>query len=238
MNVSKSLYKSIGDNLGKIRNNNNKSQEDVAKAIGMQRANYTDIENGKGERHLKDVHIIQLSKLYGVSADYILGLTQETSTDVKIKSIYEKYGLTEQSLKNLELLNALEQLSKSKSNDKYKKSAYSIIDTINILLSELPIPSGKAGLLNFINTYINLYIDNNYKIFILDNGEIQVSNIQEIKNKKKKKDKKQIVASVNAESQLDILLLKIQEKLAKMRKEKQEQNNTETKNNSLKKNKE
>ena len=233
MNVSKKMYEAMGINLGRLRTSNNKSQKDFADDIQMKRENYTSIENGNGERHLKDWQIIALAKKYNVSADFILGLIEEPSSDVEIKRIYEKYGLTEQSLTNLEILNAIELYSKLKNKEKLEeKNRYSIIDTINILLSELPTPSGKAGLLNFINTYINLYIDNNYKISILDNGEIQVSNKQEMKGKKKKKDNKQIVASVNAESQLDILLFKIQEKLVKMREEKQEQNNKETKKNS------
>lgn len=225
MNVSENFYKNIGNNLGRIRNDNNKSQEEVAQAIGMQRANYTDIENGKGQRHLKDFHIIKLCKLYGVSADYILGLIQEPSADVEVKSIYEKYGLTEKSLENLEILNGLEQLSNLKNDDKHKENMYSIIDTINILLSELPTPSGKIALLNYINTYINLNIDANYKISILNNGEIQVVNKQEKKSETKKQTKKQVVVTMGADTQLEILLLKIQQKLVKMREEKQTHKN-------------
>ena len=103
MNVSEDIYKKMGNNLGTIRNGKEKSQQEIADKIGIKRENYTSIENGKGERHLKDYQRIALSKFYNVSADYILGLTDETSSNINIKDIYETYGLTEQSLINLKI---------------------------------------------------------------------------------------------------------------------------------------
>lgn len=220
MDVSEDIYKKIGENLGKIRNDRNKTQQEIAKQIGINRENYTSIENGSGKRHLKDYQIIELSKLYNVSADYILGLTDETSSNINIKDIYETYGLTEQSLINLQNSNATKMLSKKKNDDKSKEYMYSVIETINILLSELYNPSQQISLINYINTYINLNINKDYIVNIQKNGEVEVYN-----KKDKAKHKKYITMS--ATSLIDIILLKIQQKLGKMREEKQKQLNVE-----------
>ena len=55
-NEEKEIYKKMGDNLGKIRGDY--SQADISKIISMKASNYNTIECGRGERHLKDIQII------------------------------------------------------------------------------------------------------------------------------------------------------------------------------------
>ena len=104
----KELYKKMGASLGRIRENNPTgkyyTQEEVAEEINMKPSNYNTIECGNGERHLKDFQIIRLVKLYNASADCLLGLTKEPTTDENLKQIYKECGLTEKSINILKTL--------------------------------------------------------------------------------------------------------------------------------------
>ena len=103
MNVSKKeeddkIFKIMAERLGKRRSKLNISQEQLAKKIGMDRANYTKIENGDTGRKLRFSQLIKIAKELNVSLDYIFGLIDEDSPNVTIKEIYREYGLTEESL--------------------------------------------------------------------------------------------------------------------------------------------
>lgn len=58
--------------LKELRGLNNYTQEDVASYMGITRAAYTNIENGKRQRDEQTIR--QLSELYNVSAGCILGM--------------------------------------------------------------------------------------------------------------------------------------------------------------------
>ncbi|MBQ8029552.1 MAG: helix-turn-helix transcriptional regulator [Clostridia bacterium] len=49
------------------------TQEQVGKVLGMSRVMYNKLENGNTCLHV--YHVIALSRLYGVTSDYILGLS-------------------------------------------------------------------------------------------------------------------------------------------------------------------
>lgn len=58
-----------------IREDKDLTQEQVAKSIGLKREQYRRYETGENE--MKVSHIIKLCRYYKLSADYILGLTDE-----------------------------------------------------------------------------------------------------------------------------------------------------------------
>ncbi|WP_294835861.1 helix-turn-helix domain-containing protein [Eubacterium sp.] len=65
------LYRRIKD----LREDNDKTQKELAEYLGMKQPQYYRYENG-----LRDIPtdiLIKLSKYYKVSVDYILGLTDE-----------------------------------------------------------------------------------------------------------------------------------------------------------------
>lgn len=66
-----------------LREDNNKSQKEVAKILGIQQNSYSQIENGIN--NLQIDHLIKLSILYNTSTDYILGLTREKKPYPRIK---------------------------------------------------------------------------------------------------------------------------------------------------------
>lgn len=71
MDIIIALYRRIKD----LREDNDKTQKELAEYLGMKQPQYYRYENG-----LRDIPtdiLIKLSKYYNVSVDYILGLTDE-----------------------------------------------------------------------------------------------------------------------------------------------------------------
>ncbi len=58
-----------------LREDNDKSQKEIAKMLGLQQNSYSQIENGINTLQID--HLIKLSHYYKTSTDYILGLTNE-----------------------------------------------------------------------------------------------------------------------------------------------------------------
>lgn len=78
-----------GDRLRKLRSEKGISQEEVAKYIGISRTGYNRYESGdiKPVRKLKE-----LSNLFGVSTDYILGQSEDVvSSAPRNDDFYQKY---------------------------------------------------------------------------------------------------------------------------------------------------
>lgn len=86
--------------------------------------------NGNSSPNLKTVPVI--AEFFGVSSDYLLGMSEVRSTDVDIKAVCKYTGLSEKSVRVL--------LSACKydaycPNGKLKK--YSLVDTLNCVIAEL-----------------------------------------------------------------------------------------------------
>ena len=63
------------ERLKGIRKNRKETQADTAQVIGIDQRQYSRYENGKNELPIR--YLIELCKHWDVSADYILGLTDE-----------------------------------------------------------------------------------------------------------------------------------------------------------------
>ena len=59
--------------LKELRTENNLTQTQVAAKLGIRQQSYTRYENGTGEPSLDT--LVALAKMYNVSIDYLLGLT-------------------------------------------------------------------------------------------------------------------------------------------------------------------
>lgn len=62
-----------------LREDHDKIQKDIANLLGISQQYYSEYENGK--RTIPIQHLITLSKYYATSIDYIVGLTNEKSTN-------------------------------------------------------------------------------------------------------------------------------------------------------------
>ena len=67
--------KTYVERIRELWEDSDKSQREVARYLGTTQQIYSRYENGENEIPVR--HVIALSKLYGVSADYILGLKDD-----------------------------------------------------------------------------------------------------------------------------------------------------------------
>ncbi len=66
-----------------LREDNNKSQNEISKMLGLQQNSYSQIENEIN--NLQIDHLIKLAIFYKTSTDYILKLTNEPKPYPRIK---------------------------------------------------------------------------------------------------------------------------------------------------------
>lgn len=67
-----------------LREDNDLLQKEVAKLLGISQQYYSEYENGN--RPIPIQHLITLSKFYGTSIDYIVGLSNSANISKKSKT--------------------------------------------------------------------------------------------------------------------------------------------------------
>lgn len=73
--------KKPGEIIRELREDNDYTQNDIAKTLGTTQQTYSRYETGI--REIPQKHLIALCKFYNVSADYILGLSKEKNLTQK-----------------------------------------------------------------------------------------------------------------------------------------------------------
>jgi len=119
----------IGSRLEGLRKRDGLTQAEVAQLLSVKRETVVQWESNT--RDLKTIATIKLAKLYGVTSDYILGLTSVTARNLSTQSISNTTGLSEQSIEQLKIY-------KSGIDD---EKIYNPIDFINALLQEVRLVS-------------------------------------------------------------------------------------------------
>ena len=89
----------LAERIGKLRANAKESQQQLADALSVKRETVKFWESG--ERQIKGADIAALAKHFGVSSDYLLGLTDYHTKDADLRTVCEYTGLTEQSISNI-----------------------------------------------------------------------------------------------------------------------------------------
>lgn len=132
---------SVNETIKRLRTERKLTQNDLAEMMNCNRQKIADLERGKSTPSAND--LILLSKIFNVSADYLLGLSDTATNDKDIQFICEYTGLDEISVREL---HKLQKLSTNKVETAVAKISYVI--------------SGKrpqdAELdLNFINSFLS-----------------------------------------------------------------------------------
>lgn len=91
------MERELGTRLMQLRGN--KSQEAVAAELGVRRETLKQWENA--ERHIKAVDLVKLATHFGVSVDYLLGLTKNAALSEDIKIAQETFGLSNEAVAQL-----------------------------------------------------------------------------------------------------------------------------------------
>lgn len=85
--------KTLGQRLYECREKTGMKQADVARALNVQRQQISYYENDSRQPDLD--RLKELSRLYGVSTDFLLGMTDVSSSDLEIKEVCNYTGLSE-----------------------------------------------------------------------------------------------------------------------------------------------
>lgn len=102
----------FGNRLKQLRKNNNKTQEDISKILGISRGAYSHIENGRNEPDMET--IVKLANIFEVSTDYLLG--KSTNGLVDIIAAHIDAEASEEDIK--EILAYIEEKRKEHANEK------------------------------------------------------------------------------------------------------------------------
>ena len=93
------MYKEIGERIKHLRISKKLTQDEVAHALNVKRETVTRWETGA--RDIKTEITLLLSKYFNVSADYLLGLTENTSTNISEIGISNKTGFSTSTVENI-----------------------------------------------------------------------------------------------------------------------------------------
>lgn len=80
------------------------SQRELARRTGLTFPRISNLENASDDTEPSIADLLAYRNYFNVSVDYLLCLEDEPTTDVNIKALVEKYGLSSESLNNLERL--------------------------------------------------------------------------------------------------------------------------------------
>lgn len=101
--INMATNETFADRLTKLRENTGKKRQEVADELEISRASLEYYEKGKRK---PDIEVLaKVAKYYGVSTDYLLGLSVVPSTDKDIQFVCDYTGLSESAVNMLAKLN-------------------------------------------------------------------------------------------------------------------------------------
>ncbi len=154
---------------------NGESQEIAAKNIGISRGALSYYESGERK---PDINILySIAKYYGVSTDYLLGLSDTKQMNIENNTISKKLGLSSHSIEHLNLLkNSIDTTPISVDSDEtnYEQKLYREIElyTINLLIG------GYNDLLSTICTYLFLHFSHFTDFYNDDAGYTPIDHLE------------------------------------------------------------
>lgn len=113
--------------LRELIDNSGKTKKDIAASEALQNCDVSTItKHYNGDREVNSDFIVRYAKYFGVSTDYLLGLSDAATSDKDVQFICDYTGLSEKSVDILHLI-----------FDDILKADYSYIDTLNLLVEGL-----------------------------------------------------------------------------------------------------
>lgn len=99
--AEKDIRTNLAQNLLSLRGQTgtNESQQELADKLGVRRE-YVKFWETK-ERDIKVTDLVKLAEHFNVPTDYLLGLTDEKTTDVNLKAVYRDIGLNSREVKSI-----------------------------------------------------------------------------------------------------------------------------------------
>ena len=114
----------LGQRMEKLRKDNNYNQGEIAEMLGVAPSTYSYYENG--ERNLNTTVLLKLSKIYDVSIDYLVGISEYSKVTENYLKTLSKLKLDKDLLKDeesVEIINKILTLSADTDINKLKLKA-------------------------------------------------------------------------------------------------------------------
>lgn len=186
--------------LKELRTERQLSQSDLASALNISNRTISMYEQENSEPNIEI--LIKIAKYFGVSADYLLGLTNVKEINPEVSFMSNYLGLSERTIKELH-----EYAFYSQKNNHIKQK----LDTLNLLFSP------ECEILDHITDYIN-FSATHFKDFYDDN----LDSIKPISSLELWDDKEKVGYSDDWDMWSKALLLIVEEELIYFRQKYQE----------------
>lgn len=106
--MSNEITKKFADNLQDLISESKKSIKDLAEEIGIPSGSLSKYQNDNAEPGIEN--FTKIAKYFNVSTDFLLGLTDVKATDLDIRDISEKTGLSEKAINNIRIITETTQI--------------------------------------------------------------------------------------------------------------------------------
>lgn len=125
------IESSIAERIRWLRTSRGMEQEELASKIDITRKTMNIYELEKNKKGIPTDIIIKIAKVFNVTTDYLLGLTDLESTDITYKKIHKVTGLTDDAISVLQEYNAI-----------YKGQV--LIPVLNFLIAQEKLPPDET----------------------------------------------------------------------------------------------
>lgn len=186
-----------------------KSQDEAAKGIGISRGALSYYE--KGERNPDITTLASIAQYYGVSADYLLGLSDAPTLAIEEKAICDTVGLSRKNVEILKMQTQKAQKAFSKVND--DNDDWENIMWNYLSLQALNIIVGRSYLLDNIASYFFTTFTHYTNFYDDDDTYHNISSLELFDSKLG------ISYSEDYDFLSDAILLRIQKELSSIREE-------------------
>ena len=173
--------KTLGQRLYECREKTGMKQADVARALNVQRQQISYYENDSRQPDLD--RLKELSRLYGVSTDYLLGMTDVSSSDLEIKEVCNYTGLSENAVN---ILHKHSTVSKEIGNDLERIVLYNkelvdpeLLRAVNLIIENATNITFYRDFLNYIYSDTIRFHAGNYEKGNEENSSVvSIENLQ------------------------------------------------------------
>ena len=179
----------IGSRIKECREYVKETQNDIAKVLSCSRQIVSYYENGKRMPNTTDLYL--LSEHFGVSTDYLLGLSDVQTTNADTKSICEATGLSEKAVEVLNILSSVKSYKLIKTVNFFIESDYVAAITVRAMLQdvvnwqELADDSAydkllKLDLLSSFSNYLFDHSENEKEKFCISDNYLRLLNERDL----------------------------------------------------------
>lgn len=96
------LEKEIGERIAALRVEKEETQQQLADSLGVKRETIKFWEGGN--RQIKGGDIIKIARHFGISTDYLLGISDVKAPETSMQAVCDMTGLSEESIFSLQIL--------------------------------------------------------------------------------------------------------------------------------------